>query len=330
MDLRNRLSEQDDFVLILGREDCDHVRAVSNALLERGEKVVVFNSGKFPEQARITLDPEGDTLLQLPRGTWRMSRCRGVYWRSHEGVTPKLTGEHAVDALSIQDSDSLLDSLLNTEGPRWFNGYRAWAMHRLKPVQLQVVRQLGVRVPPTLITNDAGSAREFYRRGGGLIHKPVFGGSETQAVTEALIHPARLKEVFRHSPVTLQRLIEGGNARTFVIGWRVFTVEIHASTIDFRLDPEHRLVLTETPGEVAAWAFRICQTLHMNWTAIDWRVDGDGRYWFLEANPSPMFVGLSRRVGLNVADMLAEELAGDTTPAPGEAHEAMMINQGGI
>jgi D-alanine-D-alanine ligase-like ATP-grasp enzyme len=44
------------------------------------------------------------------------------------------------------------------------------------------------------------------------------------------------------------------------------------------------------------------------WTGIDLRLTPEGRYVFLEANPSPMFLGFEQRSGLPLTEILAELL----------------------
>jgi len=296
------------FVLVLGSENCAHVQAVCSAVSRRGVRVVVLDTTRFPGEIRISYDPEGDIEFVIAGDRFRMSACRSVYWRNYPGVDPRLTGSVEVDEISTRDSRSLLESLLYKEGPRWFNGYHAWAMHKLKPVQMRAVAGLGVPVPETLMTNDVAGALHFHRRIENGIHKPVFGGSEAQMIEPYLMDAERLGRVFSFSPVTLQRCIEGTNLRTFVVGGKVFSVEILAKTLDFRLDPTHQIRQRETPDQVAHWSRQICRELAMRWTAIDWRVDSEGKHYFLEANPSPMFVGLSRTTDLDVAALLADEL----------------------
>jgi hypothetical protein len=46
------------------------------------------------------------------------------------------------------------------------------------------------------------------------------------------------------------------------------------------------------------------------WTGIDLRRTPDGRHVFLEANPSPMFLGFERRSGLPLTEALVALLIG--------------------
>jgi hypothetical protein len=43
---------------------------------------------------------------------------------------------------------------------------------------------------------------------------------------------------------------------------------------------------------------------------MDFRLTPDGRYVFLEANPSPMFMGFESRCGLPLTDSLIDLLLG--------------------
>jgi D-alanine-D-alanine ligase-like ATP-grasp enzyme len=49
----------------------------------------------------------------------------------------------------------------------------------------------------------------------------------------------------------------------------------------------------------------IARTLGLVWTGIDFRLTPDGVYVFLEANPSPMFMGFEKYAGLPLTDSLA-------------------------
>ena len=50
------------------------------------------------------------------------------------------------------------------------------------------------------------------------------------------------------------------------------------------------------------------RALDLLWTGIDLRLTPEGRYVFLEANPSPMFLGFESRSGLPLTDALADLL----------------------
>ena len=57
---------------------------------------------------------------------------------------------------------------------------------------------------------------------------------------------------------------------------------------------------------LANQAIEITKELYLNWTAIDWRRDKGGEYYFLEANPSPMFIGFEKQSGISMSDYIVD------------------------
>ena len=53
---------------------------------------------------------------------------------------------------------------------------------------------------------------------------------------------------------------------------------------------------------------RIARRLDLLWAGLDFRLTPGGRYVFLEANPSPMFLGFEARSGLPLTEALTELL----------------------
>ena len=66
-----------------------------------------------------------------------------------------------------------------------------------------------------------------------------------------------------------------------------------------------RIVVHELPDDVAQRCLDIATVLELRWTGIDFRLTPEGRYVFLEANPSPMFRGFESRCGLPLTESLA-------------------------
>ena len=93
--------------------------------------------------------------------------------------------------------------------------------------------------------------------------------------------------------------------RVFVAGQRVLACEIQSSHVDFRDDPDPRITPCALPADVTAWCLRAARALELLWTGIDVRRTPAGRHVFLEANPSPMFLGFEERTGLPLTDALA-------------------------
>ena len=153
-----------------------------------------------------------------------------------------------------------------------------------KPLHESLLRDAGLRVPDSVTSSDPDTLRAFVREG-ATISKTVCGvRADTVMVTEedfADFEPGS-------GPVHLQRRIVGADARIHVAGEHVVAQMAPAGAIDYRragaiaemeeisLPPPIRdLLIAATPHIGVAFA---------GW---DFKVDADGTYWCLEANPMP-------------------------------------------
>ena len=108
-----------------------------------------------------------------------------------------------------------------------------------------------------------------------------------------------------HAPVTIQEEVPGTNIRVFVAGDRVLACEVYSAAIDFRDDEDPRDHSAHLAGKGGGMVPAGGAGLELLWTGIDLRLTPERRYLFLEANPSPMFLGFESRSGLPLSDSLA-------------------------
>nr|WP_269468643.1 hypothetical protein [Alteromonas sp. ASW11-130] len=113
-------------------------------------------------------------------------------------------------------------------------------------------------------------------------------------------------------PITLQRYIAGTNIRTYVCGENCLSAELKSDHADFRSDNEAVATVHHLPMSVSQLATKLCDQMGMRWGAIDWRLDNEGKYWFLEINPAPYFLRVEHDTGLNISGMLVTELTQST------------------
>jgi hypothetical protein len=297
-------------ILILGGEDDQHAVHVLESLRRRGADAELLDSRWFPGQLAIRYDPiSGVGRLRLPGGRLLdFAAIRSVYWRSFNAVIGPNLPDPEQAYLAGNDARSLFESLLIRLPARWVNGWQGYRLHQTKPAQLARVAQLGIPVPATLCANDADAVLDFARRHPRCIFKPVQGGAHARPLTAAHLTTANLQSLTL-APVTLQEEIPGTSVRVFVAGDRVAACEIRTASLDYRDDASAQLVACEVPDDVAAWCRAAARALDLVWTGIDVRRTPDGRHVFLEANPSPMFLGFQAATGLPLTEMLIELLS---------------------
>jgi hypothetical protein len=293
-------------VLILGGMDDAHACHVLEHLRFGGTDAELFDSRWFPSALQIAYGPAPERgSLRLPTGRrLAFEEIGSVYWRCYNSVHAPDLPDPEQSYIAANDARGLFESVLIRLPARWVNGWRAYQLHQTKPVQLAIVAALGVPVPATLLGNDPDAVREFAARHPRCIFKPVQGGAHTRHLTPAHLDDDNLCNLAL-APVTVQEEVPGTNVRAFVAGERVLACEVRSGSLDFRDDDNPHIVPHDLPDDVAAWCLRAARALELLWTGIDLRLAPEGRYVFLEANPSPMFMGFESRSGLPLTSSLA-------------------------
>ena len=293
-----------NYSLILGPKNDPHVNYIRDALLYKNQKVICIDTAKYPEQWQLSWLPRSSHGAILQNDLMvEFSQIRSAYWRLVSAST-----RQSKNPIINRDCASMLCTLLSVPHIHWVNGKEAIDMHKVKPMQLHYAKLLGATVPRSYMGNDANQAMDFLKSIKHAIFKPIHGGAKTQSIDHQQRQIRHLRDSLAICPVTLQEYIQGTNVRTYVIGHCVFSIEISSTRVDFRDDHNARAIPLPTPPDVAHLARRIMRYFKMQWTAIDWRKNLDGQYYFLEANPSPMFIDLQMSTGLPIGERLLELL----------------------
>lgn len=293
--------------LVLGSERDEHAAHVLTKLQTRGHYCEFLDSTRFPQEIRVRFDPVSQA------GSVNLPGCKpvefadidAIYWRTY--VEPPMVALPDPEQVYIAQNDAraMFESLLKFLPVRWVNGWEAFALHQTKPAALARVAALGLPVPATLIGNDPDRIRQFVDQHEEVIFKPVQGGAHTEVLaTLTAAHLATLTI----APVTLQERIIGTDIRVFLAGDRAAACAIHTEAVDFRDDPYPEFEPVELPAEMLDLCRQAATALHLSWTGIDLRRTADDEYFFLEANPSPMFLGFEHYTGLPLTEMLVELL----------------------
>lgn len=296
-------------ILILGGADDDHGVHMHHHVSTLGCDTEFLDSRDFPSRLQISYDPQanrGEIVLNSGRSI-PIESIQSVYWRCYNGIAPIDLPDPEQAHIAHNDARSLFESLLINLPCRWVNGWDGFQLHQTKGAALMRVANLGVPVPATLLANDAESIRAFANAHPCCIFKPVQGGAHTLRLTSEHLSDANLDNLI-FAPVTLQEEIDGTNIRVFVAGGEVLACEISTSEVDFRDDIAPRISTHRLPESVIEQSLRIAELLHLVWAGIDYRLSPQGDYYFLEANPSPMFLGFEQQTGLPLTQALGRLL----------------------
>lgn len=300
-------------VIILGAERDYHAQHMLRACLNKGVEALLFDTSQYPQQHAISYLPDtGTGMLHLDGQNVAFEQIQSVFWSSlwptHKQATP--VPQHSL--IAYHDAYTMLRSFLHYDQCNWVNSWRGYDFHRIKPRQLSLARLLGAHIPASYIGNDPQQARSFIEAHKQVVFKPVYGGAHAALVNQELVGMDHLCSVLKQSPVTLQEYIAGTNVRTYCIGEHVFSAEITSDNIDFRQDINACTQGVDTSDAVAQLSRSITRQFDLAWSAIDWRKTPDGHFYFLEANPSPMFIHFEQTTQYPITECLLELLLCET------------------
>ncbi len=193
---------------------------------------------------------------------------------------------------------------------RWVNS--PWNLRDAenKLTQLTYAQQVGLVIPPTLVTSEVDQLRRFAKTcTTGVVHKSL--GSPVVSLHD---HGGRFLYT---SPIVAddidclpypclfqQRLIPRAEHRVTVIGRRTFTASLHrtgAQQADWRRAAvdHQRFEHHELPEPLVAALRELMDALHIQIGAVDLIETGDQTY-FLEVNPSAALIWLERALGMHL------------------------------
>jgi hypothetical protein len=178
-----------------------------------------------------------------------------------------------------------------------------------------VAGEVGLEVPRTRVTNDPAAARAFVAEigPGETVYKAFIAQPEawreTRTLTEAEV--THLDDVAL-APVIFQEYVPADvDLRITVVGEEVFAVAIDASETDYPTDyrmhlGEARVEVHELPTAVRGRLRAFMDRLGLVYGAIDMRLTPDGRYVFLEVNPSGLWLFTEEPTGLPITEAVVD------------------------
>lgn len=302
-------------ILIIGNKDDINAAHVLKSLKTKNAEVEILDTTHFPRFWNIDWDintNKGGVRIDS-KTYWSFEEIHSVYMRSIKGISLNLNMPDKMEELYSSNALSSLRVFLQHPGIRFVNKYSAHDSHKIKPHQLRVVKELGVNIPQTLISNNIFKIDEFVNETDACIIKHVYGGEyvdkiKSVDVQKEKIFTEKMEYSVFNSAYTIQQLIPGENIRTFVFDNKTISLKIDAELLDFRISKNQKISIVDIPKEIQEQSVQLTKALGMEWTGIDWRVNNKNEFYFLEANFSPMFYVFEKESGAPLADLLVELL----------------------
>jgi glutathione synthase/RimK-type ligase-like ATP-grasp enzyme len=204
----------------------------------------------------------------------------------------------------------------------WVSDPAAITKARLKPYQLKVAAEFGLHVPVSLITNDPVRAKSF-ASSQPTVFKPMTGysfdyGDRTETAFTTLLTDQHIEQlhVVKAQHVLLQHCIEKHHElRVTFAGGKFFTCRFdlpdYESVVDWRY-PENAEIVQYTeaklPEEIELKTRHLLEKLNLKYAAVDFAVDAQGNFFFLEVNPIGQWLWIEEESGLKISAAIAAEL----------------------
>jgi hypothetical protein len=309
-------------ILLVSHRGDGHLAPVAKALRRRGARHAVLDTGRFPWRGRLALrlgaGPPGLRLDDRGRAL-DAARVRAVWWRRPRPFAP----DPAIPLAShrefaYRETAEAFAGLWACLEARWVNDPDRELAAGRKVWQLELARRSGLEVPRTCVASDPRAARDFLAEvaPAAVVYKGLQAAPDTWRETRVLGRAERaLLPLLRHAPAIFQERIPGVDVRVTAVGRRIFAAEIDVRGAgydsDFRIVFERaRVGRLPLPAAVAGPLRRLLDGLGLAYAAVDLRRTEEGRWVFLEVNPSGQWLFVEERTGQPITEALAGLLAG--------------------
>ena len=308
-------------VLIFSTIEDPHAHVVMAALKSRDIKVELLDLSEFP--TRLSLSMEFDdgahrlVLNRLGGGQLDLSTIHSVWWRRPQSFQlPATITDPVHRRFALSEATTAFSGLYQSLDAFWMNDpVRDDAAHH-KPWQLALAQQIGLPIPPTLMTSDPEEARDFWsRHEGNVIYKQFRALPDAWRETRRLrTEEAAFAENIRLTPVIFQRYVEAvADVRVTVVGDELYAASADARNaeypIDFRFNEDLTWEPHTLPQNVERALHQLMRRLGLEYGAIDLRLTPEGQYVFLEINPAGQFLWIELVTGQKISEALASHLA---------------------
>jgi len=298
-----------------------HARAVAWGLDKAGEDSLVLYTHDFPQKSAISLrlddvdhgaqDGAGIEFTCVRRQEPAVLAATDAVWLRRWYQPLASADLHPADTRFSQvESGEFMRSTLHLldERPRfWVNPLQAKLRADRKPVQLLNAKAVGLRIPRTLLSNDPGRIRGFFRENGGrAIYKPLtsacwISDEKSHATFTSVLSEELLRNdaSLANAPGIYQEFLDKAcELRVTIIGRSVFAARLDSQKdgyylTDWRanqLDGDVACEAYDLPEEVEEKCLALMARLGLVFGCIDIVVTPTGEHVFLEVNEMGQFL----------------------------------------
>jgi glutathione synthase/RimK-type ligase-like ATP-grasp enzyme len=285
-----------------------------------------LNTDEIGNNIRLSFDIINNEYLIYDAGrniVVDLLQIKSVYFRRPEIVVHAKEVTHGEKNFIKSELSFTLEAIYKILGNAfWVNTVDAIRGAENKIYQLMLAKEIGFIIPNTLLSNQPNKALSFFsKNNGSCIIKPVKSGLVIGETEEGVIFTSKLHldnsnvDRILSCPVYVQSLIpKNSDLRVTLIGDKLFCAMIHSqedeeSSVDWRKAGHPlRHTVHVLPKEIIAKCFELAKKLKLNFAAIDFILDQQNNYIFLEINPNGQWAWIERQLNFKISDEITNLL----------------------
>ena len=299
-------------------------------LTESGINFYRFNTEELGVSVSILIDFDEEKYIVFDKVLNLEIDLKGfsaVYYRRPE--IPKFD----ITNLSTGEKDFLRSELLYSlegiykllQNAYWISPLYSIREAENKIFQLELAKSLGFQIPPSLITTIPKKAEDFYdKHDRNCIIKPIKTGLIEDANEPKVVFTSKLQDFNQNSnriqsfPTYFQKVIEKkADIRVTVVGDAIFPALIHSqevveSQIDWRKSEiPLKYSRIDLPTDLRNMCILLLKSLKLRFGAIDFILDKNGEYVFLEINPNGQWAWIERQLEYDISGTIVKLLVNE-------------------
>jgi glutathione synthase/RimK-type ligase-like ATP-grasp enzyme len=323
-------------LIVTDMDDDLHAAVVVDELKKRGERVVCLDPRKLIE-GEVSFSIAENTFANLcpPQDAFSAEDIKSVLYRRPSVIPEDQRVNEEYRPFVRKEWLSVIAGLwevLEDHGALMVSNPSHIQRAEIKLRQLYVARELGFRLPRTLVTNSVAQVSAFFADQNSILamkklrsHSIVAGEHSALFVTTLLKDIDQLEKAnLSLCPAVFQEFIpKQFDVRLIVVGARVFAFKIHSQSndetkIDYRAGKEKTQDLFheqyEPPPELVDKCLKMLQRFELRFGAFDFVINQDNEHVFLELNPNGQWLWLQLKTGANIVEAFCDLLSRSPIP----------------
>ncbi len=324
-------------LIVISHTNDLHATLVIEKALSMGYQTDLVDLAHYPKSGQISIHiPKtgvAEMEFDINEISVRAEQVAGIWWRRPNGGRKQGNSTPMRDYVASESEIVVRTFRDFIPQANWISDPEATRLASRKPVQLELAKGVGFKIPDTLVSNSSNQLRIFLKKLGGrkLTMKPVGSAfmplnrdgdstsSENRVVFTKVIDPKVLLEnldLVRNCPVIFQEVIvKDYDIRVTVVDNDVYAAGVRIqgctdeSNLDWRNYEGERIYFEHELPEYVKMACRnLNNKLGLRFGCIDLGFSKENGYTFFEINPQGQWLPSELKLGYTITESLIKSL----------------------